>query len=658
MRILTFNWHTPYLSLLTRLNHQFEVAPANIEPAVMANWDETMRPIPPNVKLISTGEAKEKLAAGGHYDLFLAHNVKDIIMAREYKLPKLLVFHNRLSTEAQLGNKPEIVNDYREWVRQLVSGVYCVFISETKRHDWGIPGEIIMPGIDISQYGGYTGENRRVLRVGNNMKVRDLMTGYSMQKEALKDLPNLVMGLNADIPGAQVSKNWDELKSAYRDNRVLINTTMPPWEDGYNLVVLEAMATGMPVVSLANPTCPITDGVDGFTGHTAAELRLKIEKLLNEPTLAASIGAEGRRSVERLFPIALFLEKWDAAIRRAAEWYPSEPKALFAPHLLNTQKAKFTSVNPGGKNVILSYTSYPATAANYIDRGFREKHNVLTVGHKLTPYIIQAWDLYALKEEAKTHDIHTPELTPDIGFMLERLPDNMSPDFFLWVETGLGKPPVGLEKLSIPKAAYLIDTHIHLPTHLETAKSFDAVFLAQRAYIPEFHKAGVKNVFWLPLGCDPEIHGKRAMEKKYDVGFVGTLGDQRRVKLLQKLAEKVDIRYERLFMREMSDFFCHSRIVFNNAIRNDLNMRVFEAMCAGTMLLTDYADGILEFFRDREHMAIYDDENISKLAAYYITNEKERERIAETGRQEALAKHTYAHRVDEIVRVMGELEAI
>ena len=62
MRILTFNWHTPYLSLLTRLNHQFEVAPANIEPAVMANWDETMRPIPPNVKLISTGEAREKLA--------------------------------------------------------------------------------------------------------------------------------------------------------------------------------------------------------------------------------------------------------------------------------------------------------------------------------------------------------------------------------------------------------------------------------------------------------------------------------------------------------------------------------------------------------------------------------------------------------------------
>ena len=36
------------------------------------------------------------------------------------------------------------------------------------------------------------------------------------------------------------------------------------YEDGYNLAMLEAMASGMPVVALANRSSPITDGVDGF----------------------------------------------------------------------------------------------------------------------------------------------------------------------------------------------------------------------------------------------------------------------------------------------------------------------------------------------------------------------------------------------------------
>ncbi len=83
-------------------------------------------------------------------------------------------------------------------------------------------------------------------------------------------------------------------------------------------------------------------------------------------------------------------------------------------------------------------------------------------------------------------------------------------------------------------------------------------------------------------------------------------------------------------------------------------MRVFEALCCGSMLLTDDADGLADFFTDREHLVIYNDDNIAELAEYYINHKEERERIAEAGRKLVLEKHTYAHRVDEIVRVMGE----
>ncbi|MGK7345658.1 MAG: glycosyltransferase family protein [Candidatus Nitrospinota bacterium M3_3B_026] len=652
MRILTFNWHTPYLSLLVRLDHEFEVAPPNIG-APLKSWDHAMRPMPPNVKEITTAQASERLLKEGHYDLLLAHNVKDIVMAKEARLPKLLVFHNRLSTEAALGGRPEAADGHREQVKTLTSLVYRVFISETKRADWDMPGEIILPGVDVSQYGGYTGEQRRVLRVGNSIKARDLMTGFSLQEEVLKDgLPNVIVGENPDIPESRVSAGWEGLKKAYRENRLLLSTAMPPWEDGYNLAVLEAMATGMPVAAVENPTCPITGGVDGFIGATAEELREKVLALLDDADLAKKIGAEGRKTVERLFPLSAFLEKWSAAIRRAVEWRPAKPRAAFPKA---AKKKVFKPSFEGAENVLLSYTSYPATTGAYLERAMRKKLNVVTAGAKLPREAIAKWDLGNMKTPAWTHDIDDQKAVLDMRSVIERLPEGFAPDFFVWVETGIGGPPAALEALSVPKAAYLIDTHIHLEKHIQTAKMFDVVFLAQRAYIPNFSEAGVENVHWLPLACDPEIHGKIDVEKKHDVGFVGSLTDERRTRLLMRIAERTRTRYDRLFLEDMARFFCQSRIVFNNAIKNDLNMRVFEALCSGSMLLTDDADGLRDFFTDRESLVIYDDENAAELAEYYIEHEKERERIAAAGRRAVLEKHTYAHRVDEMMGVMRSM---
>lgn len=656
MKIITFNWHTPYLSMLAKLPHEFDVAPPDVPSSQLTSWDENMRPLTPNVHPVSKDEAQKRIAEPGFYDIVLAHNVKDLMLTKNLNIPKLLVFHNRLSTEAQLGGKPEIVDDYRTQIRSLVSGVYCIFISKTKRYDWGLPGEIIMPGIDASLYGGYTGEKNVAIRVGNSIKSRALMTGYSMQEEVLHGLPNLLVGVNPEIPESQPSKNWDDLKRIYREHRLLLNTSMPPWEDGYNLAVLEAMATGMPVVSVANPTSPLTDAVDGFLNVDAGGLRKNVEKLLGDKNLAMEIGARGRETVKKYFPMDAFLEKWDSAIKRAYEWFPYESGVLFNKSSgVKADKAKMPKPVPGGKNIILSYTSMPFTAATYIEKAMTKKHSVLTVGCKITTAIIEKWNLQNMKAVPKTHDIHTPDLTVETDFMLERLPSGFYPDFFLWVETGLGQAPVGLEKLACPKVAYLIDTHVHFERDLAAAKNFDIVFLAQREYIPEFKKNGIKNVFWLPLGCDPETHGKVDVPKEHDVGFVGSLTDERRVALLQKVAERVSVRYDRLFLREMADFLCRSKIVFNNAIKNDLNMRVFEGLCSGSMLLTDNAEGLKDFFEDPNHLVIYNDDNIAELAEYYIEHEAEREVIAEAGRKLALAKHTYAHRVDEIVKVVGEV---
>lgn len=659
MRILSFNWHTPYLSMLAMLDHRFEIAPPNIQTDQLSSWNEEMRPAPKNVTPITRQQMQDRIKEPGYYDLIIGHNVKDLAAAKDIKTPKILVFHNRLSTEAALGNQPGIVDEYRRYVRRLVSGVYSVFISKTKRSDWGLPGAIIMPGVEPSLYGGYSGKIRRALRVGNSIKARDLMTGYSLQQEVLKDLPNLLIGENPDIPGCQVSKGWDDLKKAYRENRLFINTTMPPWEDGYNLGLLEAAATGMPLVSVSNPTCPITDGVDGYVPDGAKEMRKRVKELLDNQNLAAEIGGRGKEMVIQKFPMSDFLEKWDVAINKAVDIFSTglAPSGIAQPSV-KLRKKDFSKMRAGRKNVIVSYTSYPPTTGHYIERAFRKNHNVVSVGGKITDYVIDTWNLANLKEKAKDHDIPTADFTIDIEGMLKRMPDRFDPDFFLWIETGLGGPPEGLEKLTIPSAAYLVDTHLHTERHVEIATTFDAVFLAQRAYIPEFNNAGLTNVFWLPLGCDPEIHGKADLKKEFDIGFVGSLTSDRRIVLLQKLAEKMEVRYDRAFMREMTDLFCRSTMVFNNAINNDLNMRVFEVLCSGSLLLTDFADGIDELFEDEKHLVIYDDKNITERALYYLNHPDQAETIARQGRKLALEKHTYERRVDEIVKTMEKLTGL
>ncbi|MCF8083032.1 MAG: hypothetical protein K9M96_08050, partial [Deltaproteobacteria bacterium] len=174
MNILSFNWHTPYLSLLVQLDHTFDVAPANKKELINPEpWHKAMRPVPANVTPISKEQALERLHRGC-YDLVLAHNVGDLVFTKDFLLPKIIVFHTKLSTEGQASGQPEKIPGYRKAVQELVSGVYCVFIAETKRYDWGLPGEVILPGIDVSLYGDYTGESPRVLRVGNFIRLRDL----------------------------------------------------------------------------------------------------------------------------------------------------------------------------------------------------------------------------------------------------------------------------------------------------------------------------------------------------------------------------------------------------------------------------------------------------------------------------------------------------
>ena len=90
LNILSFNWHAPYLYLQSKLGHHFTIVEPELSPGIVKHWEVEMRPLPKNVRLVSSEIAKKELD-DGNIDLVLAHNVKDLLLAQGYQVPKILV---------------------------------------------------------------------------------------------------------------------------------------------------------------------------------------------------------------------------------------------------------------------------------------------------------------------------------------------------------------------------------------------------------------------------------------------------------------------------------------------------------------------------------------------------------------------------------------
>ncbi|NTV49886.1 MAG: glycosyltransferase [Geobacteraceae bacterium] len=303
-------------------------------------------------------------------------------------------------------------------------------------------------------------------------------------------------------------------------------------------------------------------------------------------------------------------------------------------------------------HVWLACIAYPVTAAVYIESALRKRCRTTTIGPSLSPELLERLQQLNMKQTPNELDI-TTNTNPNMEQIIADTDPACYPDLYLWVETGGGYYPLNLDALPCPKVCYLIDSHLFLDFHLEWAKQFDMVFVAQMEYLDDFRRQGTR-AHWLPLGCDPEVHRRFDVPKIHPVGFVGGVkSGSRRETLLAKMASQIPLHYERCYLEDMARVFSQSQIVFNEALKNDLNMRVFEAMSTGTLLLTDMArnSGQDELFKDGEDYAVYRDNIVCDVARFYLDNVELREQIAARGQRLVHNAHTYDHRVEDLLAV-------
>src|SRR5262249_52505927 len=153
--------------------------------------------------------------------------------------------------------------------------------------------------------------------------------------------------------------------------------------------------------------------------------------------------------------------------------------------------------------------------------------------------------------------------------------------------------------------------------------------------------------------------------KRYDLCFIGNVFPGPRQELLDLLTRRFPNSFVgRCYFEEMARTYSASRLVFNRGIRNDVNMRVFEAVACGSLLVTNELDdnGQPELFQDGVHLATYRDAGeLLDKCRFYLANEELLEKIARAGGEHALARHTYRQRMEtllaEVEKQLGGTQA-
>lgn len=203
----------------------------------------------------------------------------------------------------------------------------------------GVDVRYLPPGIDIGSFrpdtSGRAGPDPYVLCVGRLNDPRKnlglLLDAYALLPERVRKQTRVMLAGSPPPPEAfweraqqlglrdriDVVEQPDgpTLLRLYQDASVLASSSD---EEGFGMVLLEAMACGVPVVSTRSggPEGIITDEEDGFLvpRGDAPALSARLTELLENGALAAEMGARARRTIEQRYDERVvgqsFVEIW------------------------------------------------------------------------------------------------------------------------------------------------------------------------------------------------------------------------------------------------------------------------------------------------------------------------------------------------------------
>lgn len=224
----------------------------------------------------------------------------------------------------------------------------------------------------------------------------------------------------------------------------------------------------------------------------------------------------------------------------------------------------------------------------------------------------------------------------------------------------------------------LIIGQIAYPLPNRQFRSYDLILTSFPHYVPMFLDMGVASEYFR-IGFEPRVLDLVSpLKQQYQVTFIGAYSADHRngTALMEQLARQCSIDFwgygvESLgkdspirktyhgeaWGLDMYRILGQSNITLNRHIdmagRFANNMRLYEATGMGTLLVTEMKDNLSELFEPGKEVVAYRDaKECAELVKYYLEHEQERATIARAGQQRTLRKHTYYHRMQELLDIV------
>jgi hypothetical protein len=328
MRLLVLNCHEPWTYQLGILNAELDVV-VDLPGRQVAGWDHRMRPLPAKARLLTLADALAR--HGAAWSAVICHSISDLLDTATIEAPKLLVLHDtvdgRLVQQGADFDKPQLIAMLHSYLELF--GAQAIPVTAAKGESWGVAGQPLHCFADpveyqVPSYGVAAG-----LRVANNVTSKRVFLAWDFHQAAFGELPVTLVGHNPDI-GVEAARDWEALRRNFATHRFYIHTADPRFEDGFNMAMIEAMAAGLPVVSNAHPTSPLTHGVDGFLAATPQDARMYAERLLGDIDLARTMGAAARKTAWSRFAPRSFRAGIRDAIDLAGKKFRRRTRTLAA----------------------------------------------------------------------------------------------------------------------------------------------------------------------------------------------------------------------------------------------------------------------------------------------------------------------------------------
>jgi glycosyltransferase involved in cell wall biosynthesis len=227
--------------------------------------------------------------------------------------------------------------------------------------------------------------------------------------------------------------------------------------------------------------------------------------------------------------------------------------------------------------------------------------------------------------------------------------------------------PTGIEKSSIPTICFHADTYAYTRRRIRWSAVFDQAAVFHPGYVRRFSEDGHPGAFLLPHAARREFCSGPELDRQFEVGWVGQTSGafyNARSKWLPALRQGFQTNEwsRRYTIQETANVYRRSRIVVNigrDDFPQDANLRVFEAMACGALLITQTPTELTDLsFQEGVHFVGYrEPSEIKELVRRYLNNDTAAKSIAAAGRELTLSQHTYEQRVETLLARIDQTSA-